>query len=496
MAAAVLAKIFKASDHSITLVESDQIGTVGVGEATIPPINLFNHIIGVTMQDLLRETEATIKLGIEFRDWRKLGHSYFHPFGAFGASMNGIGFPQYWMRAESEGFDLQLSDFNIETSAAYQGKFDNRPPAEKTTPTINNAYHFDAFLYAAFLRRNAEKNGVRRIEGMVNEVHQHPLTGYITGFNLADGQLVEGDFFIDCSGFRGKLIEETLKTGFDDWSQWLPCNRAIAVGCERVDPLLPYTRSTARKAGWQWRIPLQHRTGNGYVYCDQYISEDEATHELLQNLDAPTVNEPRLIKFTTGHRRKTWNKNVVALGLAGGFMEPLESTSIHLVQGVLTRLLSYFPRATPVSDWAMDNFNTEVIAEFSGIRDFLVAHYSITERNDTPFWQYCANMPIPDSLKARLDAFENEGALNEAPFDLFKQTSWFAVLTGQGFMAKTYHPVADALPKDVLLGRMNDLRTLFGKRVASMPDHEQFIRAQLESPGHSAPTKFVTARRM
>lgn len=476
MAAACLAKIARTATYDITLIESSQIGTVGVGEATIPPINLFNHLLGVGIPDILRETKATIKLGIEFADWKKLKHSYFHPFGAFGASMNGISFTHYWMRATALNKGWSLGDFNLETMAAYRGVFDPRRSQDLNVPKLNHAYHFDASLYAAFMRKIAEGAGVSRIDGMVDDVEQDGENGNIMSLKLADGQIVSGDFFIDCSGFRGKLIEETLKTGWRDWSHWLPMNRAFAVPSERTEePLTPYTRSTARKAGWQWRIPLQHRTGNGHVFCSDYTSEDEAAQTLLDNLDGKAIDAPRLLKFSTGQRKKAWNKNVLALGLAGGFMEPLESTSIHLVQSAITRFLSYFPRTVSGESRLVDQFNLEMDCEFSGIRDFLIAHYKLTERDDSEFWNYCRNLDIPDTLKTRLDMFAHEGLLIEQPFDMFKETSWFAVLTGQGMMPKAYHALVDAVPQDTLLERMDGLRQVFAKRIEQLPKHERFI---------------------
>lgn len=476
MAAACLAKVARTANYNITLIESSQIGTVGVGEATIPPINLFNHLLGVGIPEILTHTEATIKLGIEFADWTRIGHSYFHPFGAYGASMNGVSFIHYWMRAAGLQTGWKLSDFNMETMGAYKGVFDPRPSNTINAPKLNHAYHFDASLYAAFMRKVAEGSGVKRIDGIVDGVEQDGETGNVLSLKLDDGQTVKGDFFFDCSGFRGKLIEETLETGWRDWSHLLPMNRAFAVPTERArGPLTPYTRSTAHKAGWQWRIPLQHRTGNGHVFCSEYTSEDEAAATLLGNLDGKPLDEPRLLKFSTGQRKKAWNKNVIALGLAGGFMEPLESTSIHLVQSAITRFLAYFPRTVPGETRLVDQFNMEMDCEFLGIRDFLIAHYKLTERDDSDFWRYCRNMEIPDSLKNRLDMFEHEGLLIEQPFDMFKETSWFAVLMGQGLTPKAYHALVDAVPEDVLVERMAGLRDIFAKRIEQLPSHESFI---------------------
>ncbi len=446
-----------------------------MGEATIPPINLLNKVLGLNAADIIRETRATIKLGIEFRDWTRRGHSYFHPFGAYGASMNGVSFVQYWLRAAALEPEWAADDFNLETLAAYAGVFDPAPAQDGPIPQLNHAYHFDAALYAAMLRKLAESLGVVRIDAVVQDVGQDGETGNVTHLDLADGRTVEGDFFFDCSGFASRLSGQALKTGYRDWSHWLPCNRAWAVPCMRDGAPQPYTRSTARAAGWQWRIPLQHRTGNGYVFCNDFIGEDAAADTLLQNLEAAPDAEPRLLRFTTGQRERTWTHNVVALGLAGGFLEPLESTSIHLVQAALTRFLAYFPGTSPGQQRLIDQFNREMDAEYVSIRDFLVAHYNLTERDDAPFWNYCRTMAVPDSLAARIDMFANEGLLIEQPYDLFKETSWFAVLTGQGIEPRRFHPLADAVPQNVLLARMGELRAAYRQRITAMPSHSDFL---------------------
>lgn len=479
MTAAILARVVRTENFSITVVESENIGTVGVGEATIPPINLFNSILGVSASQILRETKATIKLGIEFRDWKRLDHAYFHPFGAFGASMNGLSFIQYWLRAMQLRPDWSLDDFNLESSAAYEFRFDNLPPSDGATPALNHAYHFDAALYAAMLRRLSESLGVKRVEGVVQHVRQDGESGNVTALELDGGAIVHGQFFFDCSGFRGKLIEETLQTGYEDWTRWLPCNRAFAVACERTGRMEPFTRSTARPSGWQWRIPLQHRVGNGHVFCNDFMHEDQARDILLDNLEGKLSGEPRLLQFTTGRRRKFWHKNVLAVGLSGGFLEPLESTSIHLIQAALTRLVAYFPRSATDHGKLADQFNYEMGIEFEGIRDFLIAHYKLTERDDSEFWKYCKNMAMPDSLRHRIEMFESEGLLIEQAYDLFKETSWFAVLMGQGVRPRRYHALADTVPEDILIARMYELRTRFAKRIASLATHEAFVSRQI-----------------
>lgn len=475
MAASALAKSL-GQYCNISLVESDEIGIVGVGEATIPPINLFNRFIGISLEDLVKNTQATIKLGIEFKDWRDKGHAYFHPFGKYGSDMDGVSFLQYWLRFCKEGNDWDINRFNVETMAAREKRFDNDPPQNAPTIPINHAFQFDAFLYAAFLRDHATKMGVKRIEGMVENVKVDGLTGNVSALELKNGNLVEGDFFIDCSGFRAILIGGTLNTEYVDWSKYLICDRALAVPCESVKPILPYTRSTAYESGWQWRIPLQHRTGNGYVYCSEFISDDEAKEKLLSRLDGNPQADTRLVKFKTGHRSKFWNKNVVALGLSCGFLEPLESTSIHLVQSALMRLMAYFPNDNSQIELLSDRFNDEMRAEFESVRDFIIAHYKVTERDDTPFWQYCKNMDIPDSLSQKLEMFENTGIVLEGQFELFKETSWFAVLTGQGLWPKAYHAIANNLPGEVLKSRFDFIRQQIQIRINSLPTHEAFLR--------------------
>lgn len=483
MTAAALAKVLGTHRHKIVLVESEQIGTVGVGEATIPMIQLYNNVLGLDENEFVRETNATFKLGIEFVDWRRLGHSYFHPFGLLGVDMDGIGFIHYWMRWKAAGGSLHYSHFNAETEAARAGRF-MRTSGESgpmLMPAINYAFQFDASLYAAFLRRYAETRGVVRIEGKVIDVIQDPGTGYIRSLKLERGDVLEGDLFIDCSGFRGLLIEQVYKAGYDDWSHWLPVNRAAAVPCDSTGDWLPYTRSTAREAGWQWRIPLQHRIGNGYVYCDQYLSDDEAAAKLLERLDAARQAEPRVLRFVTGRRRKCWVGNCVAFGLSGGFLEPLESTSIHLIQVGIAKLLAMFPKEG-INDRLVTRFNSEMAYEYDNVKDFLIAHYKITEREDTPFWQYVKHMSIPDSLQEKLDIFRARGEVMARQTELFKETSWYSVLVGQGLEPRSYHPVADAISEDELRLRLTKIRTGIQNRISGMPVHQEYVRKHCASP--------------
>lgn len=481
MTAACFSKALGAQNYNITLIESEEIGTVGVGEATIPPIIRYNSFLNIDENEFIRETNATFKLGIEFVNWRRKGHSYFHPFGLFGAEFEGFGFQHYWLRdyLQRGGGNIDLGRYNAETEAAMQGRFGRTRP-EPNKPDINYAFQFDAALYAKFLRKYAEKRGVVRQEGKIVKVHQNAETGYITSVQLSDDRLVPGDLFVDCSGFRGLLIEETLKCGYTDWSHWLPVNRAAAVPCERAEVLTPYTRATAQENGWQWRIPLQHRTGNGYVFCNQYISEDEAAATLLTRLDGKPLADPKILRFVTGHRKKFWEKNVVALGLASGFLEPLESTSIHLVQAGMFKLLSLFPKKG-FNPHVVAQYNRETEFDYNNVKDFIIAHYKVTERDDTPFWQHVKNMSIPDSLQARLDVFRTQGqALSKEP-ELFREPSWLAVLVGQGFVPEDYHPVADAMDEDDLRLHLGKFRTSVVERVKTLPLHEDYIRKHCAS---------------
>ena len=475
MTAAALAKVLGPHYAAITLVESDAIGTVGVGEATIPQINIFNRMLGIDENDFVRRTKGSFKLGIEFVDWRRLGHSYFHPFGKFGLDMEGVSFHAFWLRLHALGLAGPIEDYSLMASAAAAGKF-MRPVNAGNSPlsSIAYAFHFDAGLYALFLRDHAERRGVRRHEGRIVKVDQRSTDGFVTGVRLEDGSAVEADLFIDCTGFRGLLIEETLHAGYTDWSNWLPCNRAVAVPCTGGAAIPPFTRSTARKAGWQWRIPLQHRVGNGHVYCSEFISDDEAAATLLANLDGEPLADPRFISFTTGHRNKYWDKNVVAIGLSSGFMEPLESTSIHMIQSGIANLLANFP------DMAFDpvdaaRYNRVILQESEDIRDFLVLHYKATERDDSPFWNHCRTMAVPDRLAEKIRVFENSGRTFRENEELFNDTSWFAVMAGQGLKPRTYDPVANLLDLDTTRARLDEIRRVVGTSLGHMPDHRAFI---------------------
>jgi tryptophan halogenase len=475
MTAASLAR-FLDKRYRVRLIESDQIGTVGVGEATIPQIQLFNQALGLDENDFLRQTQGTFKLGIQFVDWLRPGHRYIHAFGQIGRPLGLLPFHQYWLRYRAGGGELGIDAFSLNASAAAQNKFTRQvKPANATLPPMTYAFHFDASLYAKYLRNYAEQRGVVRIEGKIEQVQQRH-DGSIDALVLANGERVGGDLFIDCSGFRGLLIEQTLKTGYDDWSHWLPCDRAMAVPCARAGEFTPYTRSTARPAGWQWRIPLQHRTGNGYVYSSRHLSDDEAAATLLANLDGEALADPRPLRFVAGKRRKFWNRNCVAIGLAGGFMEPLESTSIHLVQTAIARLLTFLPDGEP-RQADIDEFNRQAAFEYERIRDFLVLHYKAVERNDTPFWDYCRTMPIPEELQRKIDLFSTGGRIVRHNDELFTEVGWLQVLLGQGVNPAGHHPLADQLSAGELAEFMNTIRAVIQHETGAMPTHAGFVAA-------------------
>ncbi|MEJ0086257.1 MAG: tryptophan halogenase family protein [Pseudomonadota bacterium] len=475
MAAATFARFLKNDYCKVRLIESEEIGTVGVGEATIPQINTFNRMLGVDENDFIRRTQATFKLGIEFVDWTRLGHKYIHPFGPYGLNMEGVSFHAYWLKLRELEPDTDLGDFSLQVAACRQGKF-MRPVDAGNSPLskIAYAFHFDARLYALFLRDYAQQRGVTRTEGKIVDVKRRAADGFIEAVVLESGERVDGDLFIDCSGFRGLLIEQALETGYEDWSHWLPCNSAVAVPCQSGGEFTPYTRSTARKAGWQWRIPLQHRIGNGYVYSSAHIGDDEATSSLLANLDGAPLAAPRILRFVTGRRKKFWVKNCVALGLASGFLEPLESTSIHLVQSALAHLMTLFPDRT-FAPAEIDQYNRVLTWEYERIRDFLVLHYNATERDDSPFWNYCRTMSVPDFLQQKLDLFRERGRVFRENEELFTDTSWFAVMVGQNVQPRSYDPLVDVLTEDELRKRLSHIKATIGKSVDTMPTHREFI---------------------
>ncbi|MRX07589.1 tryptophan halogenase [Pseudoduganella sp. FT25W] len=484
MAATALAT-YLGKGASIRLIESEEIGIVGVGEASVPHIRLFNgQWLGIDEAEFVKRTQGTIKLGIQFNDWGRIGDSYIHGFGAIGRAMGPLPFHQFWLKLFQSGRAAPIGAYTPQTVMAPQGKFAPRDHnAAPGTPLadIAYAYHFDATLYARYLRELAEQRGVQRIEGKIVGVQQRAEDGHIESLTLESGQVVDGELFIDCSGFRGLLIEQTLKTGYVDWSHWLPCDSALAVPSASVDPITPYTRASAQKAGWQWRIPLQHRIGNGYVYSSKYISDDEAAATLLANLDSEALGEPRQLRFTTGMRRKFWNKNVVALGLASGFLEPLESTSIYLAQSGITRLLSMFPQRD-FNPLLMERYNQESAFEYERVRDFLILHYNATERNDTPFWDYCRTMSIPDSLREAVDLFRADGRYFRNGDDFFALPSWVQVMLGQGIVPQSYHPIVDEMPEAKIIEQVEGMERMLAHAVAAMPTHQEWINRYWKAP--------------
>ncbi|MDX2210533.1 MAG: tryptophan halogenase family protein [Sphingopyxis sp.] len=473
MAAATLARFLPQGWH-ITLVESDAIGTVGVGEATIPQIALFNASLGIDEADFLKATHGSFKLGIEFAGWGAPGESYLHAFGPVGRPLGLLPFHQYWLRARAVGKAGALGRYVFNEVAARAGRFGRTGRSDGPVPELVTAYHFDAGLYAAYLRKYAENRGVVRFEGIIEQVERDGTNGDITALTLNGERRVEGDLFIDCTGFGGRLIAQELGVGFDDWSRWLPCDRAWAVPCARVDPVIPYTRATARAAGWQWRIPLQHRTGNGHVFCSSAISEDEAAAVLMANLDGAPEADPRLLKFTTGKRKQFWAHNCVALGLASGFMEPLESTSIHLIQSGIARLLQFLPQEA-ISDIDRDTFNRLSATEFERIRDFLILHYNANGREGEPFWDQCRAMALPDTLAEKLALFRSQGQVLREADELFTEPGWVQVMIGQHVIPQRWHPLAEAISEKDLADFMQLVESSYARGAAVLPEHGQWL---------------------
>jgi tryptophan 7-halogenase len=482
MAAAALATVLRGR-VAIRLVESDEIGTVGVGEATIPQIQHFNRLLGLDEDEFVRETQGSFKLGIEFVNWGRLGQRYIHGFGPIGQPLWATEFHHVWRKRFLAGRASDLEAFSITRMAARAGRF-MRPRADLPASPLSRiayAFHFDASLYARYLRRRAEQLGVQRIEGRIVTTHLRQGDGHVESVQLDSGERIGGELFIDCSGFRGLLIEGALHTGYEDWSHWLPCDRALAVPCDPVAAITPYTRSTAHRAGWQWRIPLQHRTGNGHVYCSRFVSDDEAAQMLLASLDGAARAEPRLLKFTTGKRRKAWNRNVVALGLAGGFMEPLESTSIHLVQSVLDKLIAFFPSAG-LSAPDVDAFNEQVDFEYTRIRDFIILHYHLNQRTDSPFWTACREMAVPESLTRRMALYRQHGRIVREGNELFTEVGWLQVLHGQGLLPEGYHPLVDVHDDAEIDALLTETRDVIARCVELMPAHDEFIARHCAAP--------------
>ena len=476
MTAAALSSLLGPESVSITLVESEQIGTIGVGEATIPDIINFNRLLGIDEDAFMKATQATFKLGIEFIGWGRQDSIYIHPFGSHGVDMNGIDFHHYWLHSRAGGSPRPIDDYSLCAVAAARNRFALPDPnPQKLGSHIRYAYHFDATLYARYLRTYAEARGVRRQEGKVDKVFQSLETGYVTGVQLDNGQRVSGELFFDCTGFSALLLEKTLGIGYRDWSHWLPCDSALAVACAHAGPLTPYTRSTARPAGWQWRIPTQRRTGNGHIYSREFMSDDEAASILVDNLDGEMSGTPRQIRFKAGHRDTFWSKNCVAIGLSAGFLEPLESTSLYLIQEGISRFIALFPDAS-IPNSVRDEYNRHMRTEFEQVRDFIILHYCATERDDTPFWNYCRTMSIPESLAHKIALFRDAGRAFRHEDELFSKASWIAVCLGQGILPKAYDPIVHTLPHEVVHESLESMRLAMVNAVGAMASHQDFIK--------------------
>jgi len=494
MAAAPLARLLRQGSGApceVVLVESPDIGTIGVGEATLPTIRFYNRSLGIEGADFMRRTQATFKLGIEFRDWGRVGHRFFHGFGDFGPAIENRSSFMHWLRLARAGAMASYEDWSTATVMAREQRF--APPQGEVPSAANGysyAYHFDAGLYAAYLREYALRHGALRVEGTVVDVQLRAGDGFIDALVLADGRRIDGDLFIDCSGFRGLLIEGALHAGYEDWSEMLPCDSALAVPSARAGALTPCTMSTAKAAGWQWRIPLQHRTGNGHVYCSRFMADDEAARVLLDGLDTPALGDPRLLRFTTGRRRRAWMRNCVALGLAAGFVEPLESTSIQLIMDGVGRLIENFPDRDFAPHLA-DEYNRRIALQYESIRDFIVMHYKLTERDDSAFWRHCAAMPIPDSLRHQIELFRSSGRVAILDRDGFAESSFISILFGLGVEPRSWDPFIDRIDEQALRTHFARLRSAIAGTVAGMPAHADYIarhaRAEAPMPAAASP---------
>lgn len=475
MTAAALSSLLDPRSVKITLIESEEIGTVGVGEATIPDIINFNAILGIKETDFLRATNGTFKLGIEFNNWGRLGDTYFHPFGEHGVDMQGIDFHQYWMRFQRANPGSSIEEFSLSAVASRAGKFampTNDP--RSVLSQLRYAYHFDATAYARFLRDYAEQRGVKRVEGKVVEVNLNGETGFISDVQLEDGSKLIGELFFDCSGFRALLLGDALGVDYEDWAHWLPCDTAQAVACERTGDLLPYTKSTAKTAGWQWRIPTQHRTGNGHIYCSSMMDDEAAINSLLADLDGPALGSPRKIRFRTGCRTRFWDKNCIAIGLSGGFLEPLESTSLYLIQEGISKFISLFP-STDMPTAVRDEYNRQLTQKFEQVRDFIILHYKATERDDSEFWNYCRTMSVPDSLTRKIELFREAGRVFRYEDELFSKPSWVAVLLGQNILPKTTDPIVEGVPEEQVERSLGSMKAAMNNAVMKMETHQAFL---------------------
>jgi len=474
MTAALFGKLFQGL-YDIELVESEAIGTVGVGEATIPAIKKYNELVQLDEAEFMRRTQGTFKLGIQFVDWLREGHRYVHAFGVIGQDWEWLRCHHYWLRANQRGRARDFADYSINCAAALKNKFVHARADMADSPIghIAHAFHFDASLYAKYLRGLAEQHGVKRTEGKIVDVGMHD-NGDIASVTLEGDRKVDADFFIDCSGFRGLLIGQTLETEYEDWTRWLPCDRAMAVPCARIDPLVPMTRSTAREPGWQWRIPLQHRTGNGLVYSSQHIDDDAAEALLLANLDGAQLANPNRLRFTTGKRRQMWVRNCVALGLSAGFLEPLESTSIHLVQSAAIRLVRLFPDGA-TDQATIDEFNRQSDFEWERVRDFIILHYWANEREGT-FWEYCRTMELPTTLQRKIDLWCSNGRIFREDEELFSEESWIQVFLGQGVVPRAYDPLVGIKSDPQIEQFLGNIAATIDRCVEVMPAHDEYVR--------------------
>lgn len=490
MTAASLCHVFEGTPLETVIVESEQIGSVGVGEATIPHLRYFNERLGINEHEFMRETRATYKIGIEFSNWGRLGDSYIHPFGEFGFKTDGLAFYHYWLKAASAGYSAPLEDFSLPVAMAKNNKFAYPLHKQRSIySTYSYAFHIDASRYAGFLRKYCEQKAgadsrFRRVEGRITQVDQDD-SGDICGLHLQDGRVVSGDFFIDCSGFRALLLNESLAVDLEDWSHWLPCDRAIAVPTASVGPPPPFTRAIARDAGWQWKIPLQHRTGNGLVYSSAYMDDEEAAKTLTDNIEGEQLASLNFLKFTTGRRKKSWANNCVAIGLSSGFLEPLESTSIYLIQAAIMKLTDLLPSG-PDYSLQREEFNRQMSLEYERIRDFLILHYHATERDDTPFWSYCKNMNIPDSLRTKMAAFKHSGYIATYDQGLFFEPSWAAVYFGQRVVPAFYHRSAARMEDAELIQHLDLFRAEIAAAAMKMPNHEKILTEHCASESSEA----------
>lgn len=475
MTAALLSRLFQGL-YEVILVESEDIGTIGVGEATIPALKKYNELLGLDENEFITRTQASFKLGIQFENWRNGHDSYIHGFGVLGQDWEWLRMHHYWLKAAESGQAGDLADYSINTAAALKNKFVRAQPNMGDSPLaqIAHAFHFDAALFARFLSGYAQDRGVRRREGKIVDVTLRSEDGFIESVTMADGEVIAADLFIDCSGFRGLFISQALKVGFDDWSHWLPCNRAIAVPCERSDNFTPYTRSIAHGAGWQWRIPLQHRTGNGHVFSTRFMDDAEAERILLANLDGKPLADPFKVDFKAGKRKQLWHKNCVAIGLAGGFLEPLESTSLHLVQAGIIRMIRLLPDGG-FNQANIDEFNRQTDFEYERIRDFIILHYKATERADTPFWDYCRTMEVPETLQRKIDLWMANARIFREDEELFAEESWIQVFLGQGMMPRGYDPLVNIKSEVQIFQFLGNIRSVVGKCVDVMPSHAEFV---------------------